>query len=106
MDVEGDQPEALQREDGSWLFDGMMSVDELLLLLDLDELPQEDANYETIGGLVTAELERIPELGDKFEWDNFRFELVDMDGHRVDKVLVTPLQPPTLHSNGNNNLTG
>jgi putative hemolysin len=98
MDVEGDEPEALQREDGSWLFDGMMSVDELVLLLDLDELPQEDANYQTIGGLVMAQLDRIPELGDKFEWDNFRFEVVDMDGHRVDKILVTPLQPPTAQS--------
>jgi putative hemolysin len=98
LDVEGDEPEALQREDGSWLFDGMMSVDELLLLLDLDELPEEDAGYETVGGLVMAQLDRIPALGDKFEWDNFRFEVVDMDGHRVDKVLVTPLQPPMLPS--------
>jgi putative hemolysin len=101
MDVEGEEPEALQREDGSWLFDGMMSVDELLLLLDLDELPEEDASYETVGGLVMAQLDRIPELGDKFEWDDFRFEVIDMDGHRVDKVLVTPLQPPMLRSSEN-----
>lgn len=98
MDVEGDEPDAMQREDGSWLFDGLMSVDELLLLLDLDELPEEDASYETVGGLVMAQLERIPELGDRFEWENFRFEVIDMDGHRVDKILVTPIQSPTLPS--------
>jgi putative hemolysin len=98
MDVEGDEPEAIQREDGSWLLDGTMSVDELEMLLDLDELPEEDANYETISGLFMAQLGRIPELGDNFEWEKLRFEVVDMDGHRVDKVLVTPLQPPTLLS--------
>ena len=98
MDLDGDEREAIQREDGSWLFDGMLSVDELKLLLDLDELPKEDANYETISGLFIGQLGRIPELGDKFEWENLRFEVVDMDGHRVDKVLVTPLKPPTLLS--------
>ncbi|HJR78641.1 MAG TPA: hemolysin family protein [Anaerolineales bacterium] len=103
MDVEGDEPEAVQREDGSWLLDGMMSVDELEMLFDLDELPEEDINYETISGLFMAQLGRIPELGDFFEWERLRFEVIDMDGHRVDKVLVTPLQPPGLSSpNGNN----
>src|SRR5215217_3625150 len=89
LDDEG-EPEALQREDGSWLLDGMMSVDELRMLLDLDELPEQELNYDTVGGLFMAQLGRIPMVGDKFEWQNLRFEVMDMDGHRVDKVLIMP----------------
>ncbi|HLO18275.1 MAG TPA: hemolysin family protein [Anaerolineales bacterium] len=90
IDEEG-EAEATQREDGSWLLDGMMSVDELQMLLDLDELPEEDLNYDTVGGLFMAQLGRIPMVGDNFEWHNLRFEVMDMDGHRVDKVLVMPM---------------
>lgn len=90
IDVEG-EPEAIQREDGSWLFDGMLAIDDLRMFLDLDELPHEDEGaYETLGGLVMAELGRIPSTGDRIEWKHLRFEVVDMDGHRVDKVMVTP----------------
>ena len=94
IDEEG-EAEATQREDGSWLLDGMMSVDELQMLLDLDELPEEEIGYETVGGLFMAQLGRIPVDGDKFEWHNLRFEVMDMDGHRVDKVLVVPVAPST-----------
>ena len=94
LDEEG-EPAATQREDGSWLLDGMMSVDELQMLLDLDELPDDADDYDTLGGLLMAQLGRIPTVGDKFEWEEKRFEAVDMDGHRVDKVLVMPLKPPT-----------
>jgi putative hemolysin len=93
LDDEG-EAEATQREDGSWLLDGMMSVDELQLLLDLDELPEEEMNYDTVGGLFMAQLGRIPVVGDKFQWHNLHFEVMDMDGHRVDKVLIMPM-PPT-----------
>lgn len=93
IDEEG-EAKATQREDGSWLLDGMMSVDELQLLLDLDELPEDEMNYDTVGGLLMAQLGRIPTAGDKFEWQNLRFEVMDMDGYRVDKVLVTPVLPP------------
>jgi putative hemolysin len=87
------EPAARQREDGSWLLDGMMSVDELQMLLDLDELPEEAADYDTVGGLFMAQLGRVPVTGDAFEWNDMRFEVVDMDGHRVDKVLVSPTKP-------------
>ena len=87
--------EATKREDGSWLVNGMMSVDELQILLDLDELPGEEMNYDTVGGLFMAQIGRIPTVGDKFEWNNLHFEVVDMDGHRVDKVLIMPIKPPT-----------
>jgi putative hemolysin len=94
LDEEG-EPAAKRREDGSWLLDGMMSVDELQMLLDLDELPDDAHDYDTVGGLLMAQLGRIPIVGDKFEWSDLRFEVVDMDGHRVDKVLVIPMKPPT-----------
>jgi putative hemolysin len=90
-DVEG-EPEAIRREDGSWLFDGMLAIDDLRAFLDLDELPDEDeGNYETLGGLLMTQLGRIPFTGDRIEWKSLWFEVVDMDGHRVDKVMVTPV---------------
>jgi len=95
MDDPGEEPEATQREDGSWLFDGQIAIHDLQLILDLDELPVEEANYETVGGLFMALVGRIPVVGDHFEWQNLRFEVVDMDGHRVDKVLVAPISPST-----------
>ena len=92
LDVDG-EPEATQREDGSWLLDGMMSIDELQMLLKLDDLPDDSDEYDTLGGLFMAQMGRIPTTGDKFEWNDLRFEVMDMDGHRVDKVLVVPVKP-------------
>lgn len=87
----GEQPRAVQRADGSWLLDGMLPVDDLRALLDLRELPDEiEGTFETLGGFVMMHLGRIPEPSDYFEWDGMRFEVLDMDGRRVDKVLVTP----------------
>jgi putative hemolysin len=79
----------LQRADGSWLVDGLTAADELKARLGLRELPNEDLdNYQTVGGLVMDQLGRIPAEGDRFEWGGFSFEVVDMDGRRVEKVLV------------------
>jgi putative hemolysin len=86
-----EQPEAVQREDGSWLVDGMLPIEEFLELFDLDELePEERGSYQTLGGLVITHLGRIPAAADHFEWEGMRFEVMDMDGNRVDKVLVVP----------------
>lgn len=82
MDADGEL-EAMQRDDGSWLLDATMSRDELQMLLDLDELPSESDDYETVGGLFMAQLGRIPTVSDRFEWQDFRFKVMDMDGHRV-----------------------
>ncbi len=85
------EPEAIRREDGSWLLDGLMQVDDFKELLDLDELPDEDRlGYQTLGGFVMSQLGTIPVSGDHFEWQNLRFEVMDMDGRRVDKILVAP----------------
>ena len=79
------------REDGSWLVDGLLVADELKDRLGLEELPrEEEAGYQTVGGMVMDALGRVPEVGDRLEWEGYSFEVVDMDGRRVDKVLVSP----------------
>lgn len=86
-----DEPQAVQREDGSWLVDGMLSIDDFWELFDLEELPEEQrGSYNTMGGFVITNLGKIPTAADYFEWSGFRFEVMDMDGNRVDKVLVMP----------------
>jgi putative hemolysin len=87
-----EQPQWIERGDGSWLVDGMVYVDELKDRLNLRRLPNEEGrDYETLGGLVMAQLGRIPRIADAFEWEGYRFEVVDMDGKRVDRVLITPI---------------
>jgi putative hemolysin len=82
-------PEVVEREDGSWLLDGMLTVDEFKELFSIDALPDEEIQYhQTLGGFVMAAMGRIPTTGDKFDWSGLSFEVVDMDGYRVDKVLV------------------
>jgi putative hemolysin len=89
------EPQATQRQDGSWLLDGMLSNDDFKELFNLRRLPDEE-EYETLGGFVMTFLRRIPGATDLFEWSGMRFEVMDMDGNRVDKVLVTvlPVLPP------------
>jgi putative hemolysin len=83
---------AVQREDGSWLFDGLIPVPELKDRLDLKELPEEDrGRYNTLAGMVMLLLGRLPQTADAVEWEGWRFEVVDLDGKRVDKVLATAL---------------
>ncbi|MER3493864.1 MAG: hypothetical protein C4323_17025 [Mastigocladus sp. ERB_26_2] len=88
-----ENPQAIQREDGSWLLDGMLSVEEFFEMFDLEEyLRIHQGNYQTLGGFVITHLGRIPAAADHFEWQGMRFEVMDMDGNRVDKVLVIPKQ--------------
>jgi putative hemolysin len=82
------ESEAVQREDGSWLLDGMLPTDEVKGLLGIDSLPYERSQYQTLGGLVMLCLERVPSTGDHFRCCGWRFEVVDMDRLRVDKVLA------------------
>ncbi len=90
------QPEARKRDDGSWLIDATLTIPELKTLLGIVQpLPNEaDAAYQTLGGFVLAQFGRIPAAGDHFEWGGWRFEVVDMDRRRVDKMLVARLGPP------------
>jgi putative hemolysin len=84
---------AVQREDGSWLFDGLIVIDELKEILNLSDMPDEEkAGYQTLSGFIMSRLGRIPKTGAKFRYDDYEFEVVDMDGRRVDRVLVMPIE--------------
>ena len=87
-----DRPTVVQRSDGSWLIDGMEPADEMAELLAI-KLPG-DGDFHTVAGFVLDRLRRIPATGEKFDWDGWRFEVLDMDRRRVDKVLATPNMPP------------
>jgi putative hemolysin len=85
-----DEPEIVQREDGSYLLDGLLPVDEFKELFDIDALPEEDkVGFQTVGGFVMNQIGSIPTPGQSFAWESLRIEVLDMDGHRVDKVMVT-----------------
>lgn len=93
---DGDQePEVVQREDGSWLVDGTTGIEDVKELLQVNQLDGEEENtYQTLGGFVMTQLGRIPRTGDHFQIDGFRYEVLDMDGNRVDKVLVSREETP------------
>ena len=86
-----DHPQVVEREDGSWLLDGMLPIEELKDILHIRKLPEEaSGDYNTVAGFVLLNLGHVPKTGEQFEWDRFRFEVMDMDGRRIDKVLVQP----------------
>ena len=88
---------AVRRDDGSWLFDGLIPVPELKDRLDLKDLPEEGrGRYNTLAGMIMLLLGRLPHTTDSVEWEGWRFEVVDLDGKRVDKVLAT-LSPTGDH---------
>jgi putative hemolysin len=90
-----DEAWAVQREDGSWLLDGLIPIPELKDRLELKEVPDEDkGRYHTLSGMMMWLLERLPQTGDITAWDHWQFEVVDLDGKRVDKVLATRLPEP------------
>jgi len=86
---------AVRRDDGSWLMDGLIPVPELKDRLELKEMPEEDrGRYNTLAGMIMLLLGRLPHTADHVEWQGWRFEVVDLDGKRVDKVLVTRTEQP------------
>jgi putative hemolysin len=87
-DIQDGEPQATQRQDGSWLLDGMLDVEDFKEIFNIRRLPDED-EYETLGGFIMNHLGRVPSVADMFEWNGLRFEVMDMDGNRVDKVMVT-----------------
>jgi len=94
-DVDLDRPRAVQRRDGSWLIDGLMPFDEVAALIGGPRVTDEMRNiFQTLGGFVMTEIGAVPEAGQTFEWGGFRFEVLDMDGLRVDKVAVARIPPP------------
>ena len=82
----------VRREDGTCLIDGMVGLDELRQVLAVSHLPGEDADFHTLGGYVMARLNRVPMVADRITAAGYRFEVVKMDGRRVDRVLVSPVK--------------
>jgi putative hemolysin len=97
-EIGADSPDdawAVQRPDGGWLMDGLIPVPELKDRLEIKELPEEDrGRYNTLAGMIMLLLGRLPRTADAVLWEGWRFEVVDLDGKRVDKVLVTRTQTP------------
>jgi len=89
----GDEPAVVQRADGSWLVAGWMPVDDFRERFKVP-VPK-DARYETLAGYVLASINHLPAVGETFERDGWKFEVVDLDGHRIDKVLIAPLVIPS-----------
>lgn len=97
-DEEG--PLVVTRDDGSWLVDGGLDLDAFTELIDHDIFGiAQEGRYHTLAGFVMHVLERIPHEADHFDWRGYRFEVVDMDGKRVDKILVNALQVPAADAN-------
>ena len=84
-----------RREDGSWLIDGSLSTDQVQSVLGLPDLPT-GQGFHTLAGFILSELEHLPSPGEHFVWNGYRFEVVDMDGRRIDKVLVSALKPESV----------
>jgi putative hemolysin len=95
------EPPIVQREDGSWLVDGIMSIDDFKKAFAIRTMPGED-KYQTLAGFVVFMLGSIPTTGSHFGWGEFRFEVADMDGYRVDKVLLEAV--PAKDNSENNEL--
>jgi putative hemolysin len=92
--TDADSQAVVRRDDGSWLVDGMVTVDEIKDLTGLPRLPGEDSDdFQTLGGFMMARINRVPKVGDHIIVDGIRFEVVDMDGRRVDRVLIIPPKP-------------
>lgn len=94
VNTDASESSAIQREDGSWLLDGLLDVHEMEDLLRLNKLPEGDSGtYHTLSGMVMLLLGRIPSTGERVDWGGWSFEVVDMDGKRIDKVLASQLPP-------------
>ena len=87
---EGEDPPCIERDDGSWLVSGAASAD--LLSDRLGVSMPGDRDYSTVAGFALWVLKRIPATGDSFKYDGFKFEVVDMDGRKIDKLLVSRRQ--------------
>jgi putative hemolysin len=96
-----DEAWATQREDGSWLLDGLMPVAELKARLDIRELPQEDRGlYNTLAGLLMSVSGHLPRTGERIDCAEWLFEVVDLDGKRIDKVLAVHVPAPQPAASG------
>ncbi|MDR1430371.1 MAG: hemolysin family protein [Spirochaetaceae bacterium] len=98
LESPGDDDELIRQEDGSWLSGGTVSIDELARELSFAELLGEHHEYHTLAGFILDIAEKIPKTGEVYQWNGFRFRIVDMDGNRIDKLLIYP--PPSQDGPG------
>lgn len=98
---EDDEPRATQRRDGTWLIDGRYGIDNFKELFDIDEpFPDEEEDgFTTIAGFILSISGTLPDVNDKYQWERFCFEIVDLDGHQIDKILVTDLGEDYINNN-------
>lgn len=92
-----EEPRIIKRQNGSWLVDGLIGIQDFKNYFKFDSLPDEDS-FQTLGGFIITALGHIPQAGEYFDWNNYRFEVADMDGKRVDKVLMQANPSPTAES--------
>lgn len=89
-------PDIVEREDGTWLLDGLLPIEQFKELFGLDDLPGEDRElFHTLAGFVLSRLGHIPVTAENFEWNGLRFEIIDMDRSRIDKILVSRIPKPS-----------
>lgn len=86
--VPDNQQQIVRRDDGSWLIDGFAPVKDVMRVLDIERFPH-DSQYETIAGFLMYQLRQVPKLTDSVDHDGYRFEVIDIDNHRIDQILVT-----------------
>ena len=91
-----DEEQIIQRDENSWLIDGITPIDDVMRALDLAALPNED-EYETLAGFLMVMLRRVPRRTDSVDWGGYRFEVMDVDSYRIDQVLVTRLHDSEGH---------
>lgn len=87
-----DDDAAVRRDDGSWLIDGLLAVEEVESLTGLSGMGEE-GDFHTLAGFVLSQTAHVPQVGESFDWNGWRFEVVDMDGRRIDRVLLIPPSP-------------
>lgn len=93
FDEDEDEPQIIKRQDGSWLVDGLIAIENFKEEFSIEELPEEERDhFHTLGGFVVSYLGHIPSASEHFIWGGYRFEVVDMDRVRVDKVLITRVE--------------
>ncbi|MEI6875526.1 MAG: transporter associated domain-containing protein, partial [Spirochaetota bacterium] len=94
---DSDEPEMTRRDDGSWLVDGSMPIKAFVEVLEFDYALPDKGEYETVAGLVLKVMGIIPHAGDHCRWHDCHIEIVDMDGNRIDKVIVTANKVSSEH---------
>ncbi|MES2386903.1 MAG: hemolysin family protein [Bacteroidota bacterium] len=96
----GEEAEIIAREDGTWLIDALLSFEEFIAFFELSDVDTEDrTGFHTLGGFILHLSEQIPRTGEIFTWRNFSFEVIDMDGNRIDKILVSQKTGHEVHNN-------